>query len=98
MDGAASSLVLMVVDRDGVKRAICGGVAVLFPALDAHWWRRETRWRWSRWQRLDARYSRFVVQWLLVRRRQWCDGDAVVAGEVRRCGGGCHGGGRREEN
>ena len=39
-----------------------------------------------------------VVQWLLVRRRQWCDGDAVVAGEVRRCGGGCHGGGRRKEN
>jgi len=23
----------------------------------------------------------------------WC-----VAGEVRRCGGGCHGGGRRKEN
>ncbi|QCE14768.1 hypothetical protein DEO72_LG11g1774 [Vigna unguiculata] len=38
------------------------------------------------------------VQWLLVRRRQWCDGDAVVAGDVRRCGGGCHGGGRRKEN
>jgi len=31
MDGAASSLVLMVVDGDGVKRAICGGVAMLFP-------------------------------------------------------------------
>ena len=25
-------------------------------------------------------------------------GGAVVAGEVRRCGGGCHGRGRREEN
>ena len=24
--------VLMVVDGDGLKRAICGGVAVLFPA------------------------------------------------------------------
>jgi len=39
-----------------------------------------------------------VVLSLLVRRQQWCDGDAVVAGEVRRCGGGCHGGGRRGEN
>ena len=59
------------------------------------WW----LWRWregGRW--LRRRCCRLVVLSLLVHRRQWCDGDAVVAGEVRRCGGGCHGGGRREEN
>jgi len=55
---------------------------------EKRWWRCHRVREMQRWWRLS----------LLVRRRQWCDGDAVVAGEVRRCGGGCHGGGRREEN
>ena len=63
------------------RRGRQGGSCAVVCRLDARWWRRETKWRWSRWQRLDARI-----------------GGAVVAGEVRRCGGGCHGGGRREEN
>ncbi|QCD96434.1 hypothetical protein DEO72_LG6g1137 [Vigna unguiculata] len=58
--------------------------------------------KWSRYNGAKRERRRHgavaVVLSLLVRRRQWCDGDAVVAGEVRRCGGGCHGGGRREEN
>ena len=29
---------------------------------------------------------------------RWRDGDVVVADEMKRCGGGCHGDGRRGEN
>ena len=29
---------------------------------------------------------------------RWRDGDAMVAGEMKRCCGGCHGDGRRGEN
>ena len=29
---------------------------------------------------------------------KWRDSDAVVADEMKRCGGGCHGDGRRGEN
>jgi len=36
------------------------------------------------------------VRWWSATR--WRDGDAVVAGEMKRCGGGCHGDGRRGEN
>ncbi|QCD89312.1 hypothetical protein DEO72_LG4g256 [Vigna unguiculata] len=51
----------------------------------------------KRWWRCRSAFSAAMAAALVVR-EEWCDGDAVVAGEVRRCGGGYHGGGMRKEN
>jgi len=39
-----------------------------------------------------------VLQRLWWPATRWRDSDAVVADEMKRCGGGCHGDGRRGEN
>ena len=58
---------------------------VVFGELQCSWWCASGCWSADE-----------EVRWWPPTR--WRDGDAVVAGEMKRCGGGCYGDGRRGEN